>query len=89
MIDCEMYTKSTILIAYSTVGYYEQPQYYINDARIVFSDPKNYSTVADSVTTQFKLDVQFVNIDATLADFGDGKRPTIIPQLPRVRVHLN
>jgi len=82
---CEMLTRSTLTIYWSTVGYYEAPQPYVVAARINFDN--NRTVIAPADTTQdisvgLTLNVRYVRTDTVNAEYTSGNRPSIIPQLP-------
>ena len=79
-----MFTQQTVSIYWSSVGYYEGYQNYISNVRVAFDEQQTVSTLVDN-DLNFVLKVNFINIDEVVSDYTPGARPTIIPQLPRVR----
>jgi len=76
-----------VSIYWSSVGYYEGYQNYIANVRVAFDEQQTVSTLVSN-DLNFVLKINFINIDEVVSDYTSGARPTIIPQLPRVRMNL-
>ena len=81
---CTFYSRQNVKVYYSSVGYFEQYQYYIAKVDVTFDSQKTISSVELPADINFQYSIEFIDVDQILNEVKENPRSSILPQLPSV-----